>query len=77
MLIFFVLFCVIFKIEMTSKMIITDLRGILVTTQCKPCILQMRKQAPTESTCHGKIILKLVPELTQKPKFPDSEITAF
>ena len=74
---FFVVFCVIFKIKVTGTMLITDLRAILVITECKPCILQMRKQAPRDSTHHSRIISKLVAELTLKLKFLDSGMIAF
>lgn len=57
-------------------MLITDLRALLVMTECKPCILQMRKQAP-ESTHHSGIIWTLVAELTLKPKCLDSGMIAF
>jgi len=58
-------------------MLITDLSGILVITECKPSILQMRKQAPRDSTHHSRIIWKFGTELTLKPKFLDSGMIAF
>lgn len=63
--------------KVTSAMLITDLSAILVVTECKTCILQMRKQAPRDGKHRNMVIRKLGTELTLKPKFLDSGVIAF